>query len=384
MYHAAKRWRDERRIRREQAKLRRNQPIIRQGSPECFEGLPLKVDFQVTSFCNYRCSYCFDAKKGYERAFCTLDQAETAIRHLVLANRPSYLVTLIGGEPTSHPHLAEIVLLLCRNLGDRLQELMIVTNGTFKEQQIDEILKITESECRLLKLVVSIHLEYAKIDKVADLAKRLSGRCCLEFRLMYHPDMTVKAADMANTLCALRKMYPFGMEVTKLRIPPSFDEYDSRYTQEHFDQIKEIKERFEEAETTGPEWQNTLQFYRVERKNGKRIKRYERVSPSQLESLTQYVFTGMICCSGTHVLRINTDGGVKGKLCELVREGINIFKENPFEREDWMKAVSCKCIKCGCCENWRIPKFNSHVEAERFIEQLRLEQKKLMTENQEA
>ena len=112
LYHALKRRREERRIRSEQIELEKKQPIIRQGSPEYFEGLPLTVSWKLTSYCNFRCSYCFDAGKGYEKAFCTLEQAETAIKHIASTNRPNYQVSLLGGEPTTHPHLAEIITLL--------------------------------------------------------------------------------------------------------------------------------------------------------------------------------------------------------------------------------------------------------------------------------
>ena len=93
---------------------RKKQPIIRQGAPECFEeNSPLKIEWSLTSYCNYRCSYCFRAGKGYEKIFCSLEQAETAIKHIASANRPSYQVSLHGGEPTSHPQLANIITLLC-------------------------------------------------------------------------------------------------------------------------------------------------------------------------------------------------------------------------------------------------------------------------------
>ena len=123
LYHAIKKRGEEVRTRHVQAKLMNKQPIIRQGSPECFEGLPLRVCWDVTSHCNFRCSYCFQAGSEYKKNFCTFEQAEIAIKHLASANRPSYQVNLMGGEPTTHPHLAEIITLLCQYLGDRLVQL---------------------------------------------------------------------------------------------------------------------------------------------------------------------------------------------------------------------------------------------------------------------
>ena len=153
--------------------LRKKQPIIRQGAPECFEeNSPLKIEWSLTSYCNYRCSYCFNTNRGYEKFFCSLEQAETAIKHIASANRPSYQVSLHGGEPTSHPQLANIITLLCKYLGDRLESLLILTNGSFNEEQLETILKLMEQYS--IKIFVSIHLEFMSIDRAVYLVERLS------------------------------------------------------------------------------------------------------------------------------------------------------------------------------------------------------------------
>ena len=38
--------------------------ILKQGARECFEDLPLEVNWGLTEKCNYRCSYCFIYGKG--------------------------------------------------------------------------------------------------------------------------------------------------------------------------------------------------------------------------------------------------------------------------------------------------------------------------------
>ena len=163
LYRTVKRRREEYPIQYEQAGSEMKQPIIRQGSPECFEGMPLRVDWKVTSFCNFRCSYCFHAGKEYKKDFCTLEQAESAIKHLASANPPKYQVNLLGGEPTTHPHLAEIIMLLCQYIGDRLENLKIITNGSFTESQMKTILKAGEQVNVCLH--ISVHLEYMSVER---------------------------------------------------------------------------------------------------------------------------------------------------------------------------------------------------------------------------
>ena len=88
----------------------------------------------------------------------------------------------------------------------------------------------------------------------------------------------------------------------------------------------------------------------------------------------------MTCCAGTSIVKIELDGRVKGTLCGLGRTMYNIFDENPFLREDWIHGVLCTKNMCGCSVNYRIPKFRSPVEAQKFLAEKRLEQKNLMSE----
>lgn len=381
LYNVAKRWRENLRHRRMQVHLRKRYPIIRQGTPECFEGFPLRVSWDVTSYCNFRCSYCYYAGKEYKKDFCTLEQAETAIKHLASANRPSYQVNLIGGEPTTHPHLAEIITLLHEHLGDRLEVLEIISNGSFSESKMEAILKAGEQIH--LKLNISIHLERMCVERVVELVKRYSSRTRLQITLMFHPELVDKAMSMAEALCDLRRDYPFWMVVSMLNSSPDFDRFDSRYKQEHFNCVEKIRERFREENAKGPKRPENQQriigwTFHVERDVRGVTEKHENRSVSELKDMTGNVFTGMTCCAGTNVVWIRADGRVKGMICGLDSPTCNIFEENPFMREDWIHGVFCTKAMCGCSVNYRIPKFRSSADAQRFIEEKRLEQKKLM------
>ncbi len=383
LYRAIKNRHEELRRWREQDQLRKTQPIIRQGSPECFEGLPLRVSWDVTSYCNFRCSYCFNAGTEYKKDFCTLEQAETTIKHLASSNRPSYQVNLIGGEPTTHPHLDEIIMLLCQYLGDRLEMLQITTNGSFSENQMKAILMA--GELANVNLTISVHLEYLNVEHVVELVKRYSSRTRLQIALMFHPELVDKAMSVVDALCDLRRDYPFNMFVTMLREPPKFDKYDSRYTQEHFKCAEKIRERFGIADAEGSkrlknQHKNIGWEFIVERDVNGFVDNYERILRSELENLTGRHFTGMTCCAGTNIVKIGTDGRVRGLICSLDRPVLNIFEENPFLHEDWIHSVICTKTMCGCGVDFRVPKFRSPTDAQKFIEKKRLEQKKLMNE----
>lgn len=386
--HAIKKRCEELRRWRVHSQLREKQSIIMQGSSEGFENLPLEIEWMLTTFCNFRCSYCFNVRKGYKKNFCTIEQAETAIRHLASANRPSYTVSLLGGEPTTHPHLPEIISLLYKYLGDRLDSLIIISNGSFNEKQMDSILS---SEKNInLKLIISVHLEYMNINKVVDLVKRFSNRTYLELRVMFQPDLFEKIVAMTDFLCNLRKDYFFCMEVGLLREGwPTFDKYDHRYTQGHFEWAEKTKKKFDEVVLEGSQWtkanpKTTKGEFLMERNVRGVIESYKRIPESELKELTGCVFTGMTCCAGTNVVRIELDGSVRGILCALDRSSAcNIFEENPFIRENWMHDVFCTLPMCGCRVNYPIPKFKSPDDAQKFIAKKRLEQEKLMRECQD-
>lgn len=373
--------------RRTQNQLRKTQPIIKQGSPKCFEGLSLKVDWALTSNCNFRCSYCFSAGSEYKKDFCTLEQAETAIKHLASANRPSYQVGLLGGEPTTHPYLAEIISLLHKHLSSRLESLVIVSNGSFSDKQMETI--ISEGEKHQIKMVFSVHLEYMGIERVVELVKRLSTHIQLYVHLMFHPERFEGVQTMTETLCGLRKDYPYNFKIVMLRIPPKFDKIDPRYTQEHYDWAENAMQKFEKVALEGAKWtkpySNPVEWkFTLEKRTGDVVEIYERMDESRLKELTGNVFTGLTCCAGTNVVQIKVDGDVRGMVCTLDSPTCNIFEENPFLRADWMHGVVCTKSMCGCSVNYRIPKFRSQVDAQWFIEKKKLEQKKLLSEYQGA
>ena len=284
---------------------RSKQPIIRQGAPECFSDTsPLKIEWALTSYCNYRCSYCFQAGKGYGKDFCSLEQAEEAIKHIASSNHPSYQVSLQGGEPTSHPYFAEIVRLLCKYLGERLESLVIITNGSFDEGHLQTIVELMKKYS--IKIYVSVHLEFMSVDRAAYLVQRLAKHGLLSMTIMLQPDYFEKAKEMAEALFKLRQEYPFQIGVKYLRTPPSFDSLDPRYTQEHFDWVEATNQRIIEIDASGAKHDRDFPKvsgweYIVERKAAGSVETFECGSSEELRKTTGWDFSGMTCCAGANV-----------------------------------------------------------------------------------
>ena len=153
----------------------------------------------------------------------------------------------------------------------------------------------------------------------------------------------------------------------------------------HTDCAERIREKFRKTNAEGrkrPENQKKIIGWEflVERDKNGSVENYDRIPRSELEDLTGCRFTGMTCCAGTSVVKIGVDGRAKGMVCDLDGPICNIFEENPFMCEDWIHSVLCTKNMCGCEVNYRIPKFRSSDEAQKFIAEKKLEQKILMSE----
>ena len=315
-----------------------------------------------------------------------MEQAEAAIRHMASANRSSYHIQFSGGEPTTHPYLPEIIKLLRQHLGDRVDRLTIITNGSFSERQIEACLEAGR-DCNL-RLIVSMHLEYLGIERVVELVKRYSRRANIEIAIMFKPDLFDEVSKRAETLCNLRSDYPFFMYVSMLLESPRFDKYDSRYTQEHIDWVRQMTKRMADLSmkfpkrSIGNDVNKDDGFFVLCEKGDLGIEQHENLTLRGLKDLTSNVFTGLTCCAGINTLQIQPDGRCRGMICGLDGYICNIFEENPFEHEDWIHGVKCSMPMCGCNLNYRIPKFRSEEEAEKFMAEMREEQKRLMSEYQ--
>ena len=382
LYHALKRRRDERRIRCEQAKLRKNQPITKQGTQECFDDMPLKVHWELTEACNYRCSYCFNKFMGYKNVFCTLEEAEAAVKHLAMANRPSYQVSLLGGEPTLHPYLSEIIAFLSDSLGKRLEKISIITNGSFNDKTMEAMLMATTKTC--IEVKVSLHFEFLQMERIKEIIERMSKDVSLVFLVMVHPKLFEKVKSAVDELCELRHNYPFDIAIKLIRDVNKESHLEELYTSDHYKWAEDVRARFKEiAQKTnlkGPAIPREVgwEFVLEGRVEGKMVTE-KNVSTDELVKKTNCRFLGLFCSVGTSVIDIKPNGTTRGLVCNLANDKFNIYKENPFRKDGIIiKTIQCTKERCNCNVDWRVPKFKSASEAEEFIKMCRSKQQQLI------
>lgn len=370
---------------------RMGKKIIRQGNKLELDpdSDTLYVHWQITSFCNWRCSYCLAAKNDSrsKKIMPDMSQIETAIDNLAAANRTHYRVALLGGEPTTHPLLIKLILCLWARLGKRLELVRITTNGSFSDSQLDALRQI--GRFMTICIDVSVHVEFASMERIKYLINRISAHTRLGFDVMLHPVYFDKVKGIVDELIKLRGDQPFSLRVSMIRRPPDFVYDDERYTREHYDYVKQTFERYNEAAKTGAKYGGAQiendrltkwRFY-LEWNDGGKWKYSEDINHLQLEELTDsFRLKDMICFAGKNIVDILPNGLCRGVTCTQYRHFANIYQYDPYIMSKLAYGMKCNAERCGADPNHNAPKFLFEDEAEAFIEAKRKKQIELTEE----
>ena len=315
--------------------------------------------------------------------FSTLNQIKTAVNNVVSLNRPWYDMQFIGGEPTIHPYITDIISMFHESLGERINYFLITTNGSRNAtlyKKITEIAKLVR-----FQLNISIHSEYVEMDHILELIKNLAGDVILQFELMVNPDKRERVHEFYETLLEYRKKYWFQMNVVMLR---DGDRVDPRYTPEDFAWQKKAQKQFNDlAKSLSSKFpprkkvKHPKSVIRDVMENGK-IKTMKQGNRN-LELIDGWLnLKGIYCISHANILRIQADGQFRGMICGDDPFIGNIFEENCFQNlhDKLIHAVRCTHNICGCIGNDTIPKFASEEEAKKYVEFAQKRQAELFAE----
>ena len=348
--------------------------VLRTGGKECFSDLPLAVNWILTTQCNYRCSYCFHYGEGKKppvvRPFSTLSQLKTAVDNIASLNRPWYDVTLSGGEPTIHPHIFDLIAMLHEKLGERLNRILIITNGSRNVKLYENISELAKSVD--IRMNISLHTDHVDMEHILGLIENLSGDINMNFSLMFNPAKRETVHEIYDTMFECRKKFWFNMSVVTLR---DGDRIDPRYTPEDFAWQKKTIKQFKELVTgiqknfpARKKLKHSLQVIH-DIKNGDKIETVKAKNRALELAEGLLKFGGMFCIAHAALLRIDEDGRCKGMVCNADRPICNIYEENALAsvRDKLIHVVKCNKGVCGCSSNDRIPKFASEEDAKNFV-----------------
>ena len=153
-------------------------------------------DWFFTDWCNYSCSYCSAAVK---MASSFSKQTSPAKYKMVLAKlklvQTPFKVELLGGEPTLHPHLSEVLETLCAL--DNCKEVEVITNLS---RSLHFFKKLNKPELHGVRILASYHPEYFTQEFIRK-AVGISAMEHLEF--MVNINLSDQPADWPSTLSLL-------------------------------------------------------------------------------------------------------------------------------------------------------------------------------------
>ena len=102
----------------------------------------------MNNFCNLSCPYCFANEFILDRdkQYITQDQLITILNFLTTSSRPLKKIGIIGGEPTLHPKIKEMVQIVKNFTQTYGGHVVIFSNGI----KLENILSILDENCSVL------------------------------------------------------------------------------------------------------------------------------------------------------------------------------------------------------------------------------------------
>ena len=265
------------------------------------------------------------------KPFSTLEQLKTAVNNIASLNRPWYRITLGGGEPTIHPHFFDLLNMLHETLGENLNQVLIITNGS---RNIDFYKKVADlAKFIPIKLTVSVHTDHANMEHILKLIENLSNDIELAFNLMFNPDKREEVKLIYDILFESRKMYPFEMNSFLIRqgvrLDSRYTENDLIWQQQANDYFKALEKaiplsRFQARQFKRPA--HVFSYFHDIEDNGV-IKTVDNVDRSLKYTNGFFDFNGMYCMAGTNVLGVEEDGRCRGMVCWLTPYLFNLYED---------------------------------------------------------
>jgi organic radical activating enzyme len=298
----------------------------------------LRIEYMLGNTCNQKCNYCFPGSNEGDRPWPDLETVKTNLSHLLnhykKAGKEVFNIFFVGGEPT----LWDGFLPLCEYLKSKYNCILeISTNGT------RGIIWWTKAGRVLDHVNISVHHEYAKVQKIKTLADFL-----YELGVFVNVDVLMDPAgfdkcvnlveELSQSKCAwpiIAKVVHFGGE--------------SRYTN---DQQKYFIDPIKRYPTE--EWfKTTIKKPRTEvyvTKTDNTVITTNSDSYLTLNKLNY--FKGWNCNLGVDLIKIFHDGRITGN-CQQLIYGLDNYENiynNDFVNTFNPPVIPIMCSKtvCGC------------------------------------
>lgn len=157
-------------------------------SNKTYKGNIPEIGIDILTFCNNRCSYCYNRSYLSSPKFMS-EKILCSIMSKIIEYRKPVKVVLLGGEPTFHPRLKEIVSRFSEI--KNVQSLEVYTNGR-KNIMKTKVLDALPRDKGIISFTV--HPEYVKyIDVIIkNISKVIENGVNYRVYIMFHPSFREK------------------------------------------------------------------------------------------------------------------------------------------------------------------------------------------------
>lgn len=315
--------------------------------------------------------------------FSTLEQLKNAVNNFASLNRPWYDFVFTGGEPTLHPHMINLIYMLHDKLKDRLNEILIISNGSRNNELYRKLAEISKSVN--IAMNISLHTDHVDMTHILELIENLSRDISIFFPIMFNPAKREEVHLIYDILYEYRKRFPFEMEVIPIRIPsgldPRYTSEDILWIKETVEQIRALQENVKLKVPLSRKKLHTMHMFHDVEDNGER--KIIETTSNNLNLVEGFKsFTGMYCVANSTCLKVEETGLCRGTIYQCSPNMCNIYEEDAFKavRDNLIHAVQCPFPVCGCDTSNYIPKFSSPEEAIGFMKVFGAKQKALFDE----
>jgi len=305
----------------------------------------LRVDYQVSSVCNYTCDYCFpgsnDGKYPFRKDWELIAKNFTFLFNYYKehTNKNKFELNLTGGEPTLWPRVEDF----CNEIKkENNVVIQMITNGSRTIRWWNDYGHLFD------KVILSCHHKEINIDHIIEVADLLYKKNVLINALvMIDPVEWDKCVDIIEKLKTSKHHWP--IRIQKLE--------KTSYTEE---QNKFLKNSTQRSPLLLDEWK-----HRNKSLNKQPIAIFpdgqqRQLSANEVSMYGWNNFYGWSCNLGKDSLFIHTNGDLSGacsqKLYNLDKF-FNLFDDNfteVFNPE--IQPTICKSAYCGCVSEFNMTK----------------------------
>jgi len=315
---------------------------LRAGAKSLFNSKKLHISWILTRRCNYDCSYC-NAHDNQNGKFVSLDALRAAVDKLANIEDRQFTFGLAGGEPTIHPHYADLLEYIGKRLGEKLLRINTTTNLSLPSRYFNNLLDRLGNFRHHVQFVASYHFEFANQVKFIDNVRLLGKEGVpITVSIMAHPENMNETKHLFETLQDANSQF---VRTRILAIREGFGgELDKRYNEQDVRWLRQYdKHDYDEGIILDALIDGS-------------IRRLHLKSAADLTAYGLNRFKGMYCNAGVNHLSIDEDGYLAPAVCfrKLRSKTHNIYTDTfTFHPQ----PVACPFERCGCISDLRMPKF---------------------------